>query len=97
MQTILVVIILTSAVIYAVWRILRSILNTSDPCLGCSGCALKARNRENKACQEKKLKKNLADSGKSITFASANEKESWQSDRSRWTRNPVYPFRVSGV
>ena len=21
----------------------------------------------------------------------------WQSDRSRWTRNPVYPFRVSGV
>ncbi len=23
--------------------------------------------------------------------------ESWQSDRSRWTRNPVYPFRVSGV
>ncbi len=25
------------------------------------------------------------------------EKEGWQSDRSRWTRNPVYPFRVSGV
>ena len=24
-------------------------------------------------------------------------KEGWQSDRSRWTRNPVYPFRVSGV
>ena len=23
--------------------------------------------------------------------------EGWQSDRSRWTRNPVYPFRVSGV
>ena len=24
-------------------------------------------------------------------------KEGWQSDRMRWTRNPVYPFRVSGV
>lgn len=24
-------------------------------------------------------------------------KESWQSDRMRWTRNPVYPFWVSGV
>ena len=23
--------------------------------------------------------------------------EGWQSERSRWTRNPVYPFRVSGV
>ena len=25
------------------------------------------------------------------------KKEGWQSDRSRWTRNPVYSFRVSGV
>ena len=33
-----------------------------------------------------------------IIFAAAKEiKEGWQSDRLRWTRNPVYPFRVSGV
>ena len=24
-------------------------------------------------------------------------KEDWQSDRMRWTRNPVYPLWVSGV
>ena len=30
----------------------------------------------------------------SLAFAYS---EGWQSDRSRWTRNPVYPFRVSGV
>ena len=28
-----------------------------------------------------------------VTFAVANaKKEDWQSDRMRWTRNPVYPF-----
>ena len=30
-----------------------------------------------------------------LTFLAYSE--GWQSDRSRWTRNPVYPFRVSGV
>ena len=30
-----------------------------------------------------------------VTFAP--QLEDWQSDRMRWTRNPVYPFRVSGV
>ena len=32
---------------------------------------------------------------KSITFAQINL-EGWQSDRLRWTRNPVYPFGYRG-
>ena len=45
---------------------------------------------------ELNLQNNLAVSKKYRTFA-FDFKEGWQSDRSRWTRNPVYPFRVSGV
>ena len=30
-----------------------------------------------------------------ITFAS-DFKEGWQSERSRWTRNPVYPYGYRG-
>ncbi len=33
---------------------------------------------------------------KAVTFSKVRlkfgEKEDWQSDRMRWTRNPVYPF-----
>ena len=44
----------------------------------------------------KKTVKNFAVKEKSITFAPQNRKESWQSDRSRWTRNPVYPYGYRG-
>ena len=54
MQAIIVAIILTSAVIFAVYHIRHYILMTSDPCSGCPGCVLKPQNREKKECQEKK-------------------------------------------
>lgn len=37
------------------------------------------------------------DFGKPVLRHWLESMEDWQSDRMRWTRNPVYPFRVSGV
>ena len=55
MQTVLVFIIVVSATAYALWRIIRALFYSSDPCAGCSGCPLKAQNIKNKTCPEKKF------------------------------------------
>ena len=41
MQAILTYLILIAAVGYALWRAYVAIRQSSDPCYGCSGCALK--------------------------------------------------------
>ena len=50
MQTVLVFIIVVSATAYALWRIIRALFYSSDPCAGCSGCPLKAQNIKNYCC-----------------------------------------------
>ena len=42
LQTVAVILIVLTAVGYAVWLAVRSFRQASDPCAGCSGCALKA-------------------------------------------------------
>ncbi|MBR0166114.1 MAG: FeoB-associated Cys-rich membrane protein [Prevotella sp.] len=58
MQTLLTYLILALAVAYALWRAYVAIRQSSDPCYGCSGCALKeaqkAARKKKADCPQKK-------------------------------------------
>jgi len=57
MQIAVVIVIITVALAYTVWRIRKAYIAASDPCAGCQGCPLKdikRKNGENKGCKDKK-------------------------------------------
>lgn len=50
MQTVSVAVLVTAAMVYAGWRVIRLVNHYQSPCYGCEGCALKSE-------KEKTLKK----------------------------------------
>ncbi len=59
-QISLVIVVVALSVGYALWRIRKSVKANSDPCAGCTGCALRNQKKGKEACEKKKnMKKNL--------------------------------------
>ena len=54
LQISLVLAIVALSVGYAIWRIRKSVKANSDPCAGCTGCALRDKKRAKEACEKKK-------------------------------------------
>ena len=55
-QILLTIIIVTLAVSYAVWLIVKALRGKSDPCAGCKGCALREEMRKKADCDYKRQK-----------------------------------------
>ena len=59
MQTVIAILIVATACVYAGWRVYGAFKRASDPCYGCAGCSLKAqiRRAEKEKCDRKSQKK----------------------------------------
>ena len=57
MQTGIVIVCITAALLYAVWFVYRTFQRANDPCATCEGCALKGVKHRNRDCPDKKPNK----------------------------------------